>query len=376
MNIINQSCEARHLHRELAEFRADAAAAVPSPPATNRGGTSILPPMAEKQQKTIIDWLAFTSPVGIVALRVAIQCLFPDVKFQDQNKGIPGYPSSYLMTVNSVPVGIIGFGAIHGKDYVSITGTGCGMWSKAFYAHVRQVVETVQGKITRLDIAMDFYRGEVSFEQCTQAYDGDEFKLPKSPKSPMQSLVGKTQGGEKKINMGRTMYVGSRKGAKYVRCYEKGLEVFAKMPEAFQLENTEPGSVVWGLEQGAPPSTIADQWLRVEIEFKPDQVLLSHDMIDNGDMYFAGAYPFTKRILECGDGCRPESLKQSVDIDFWKMVGHARNGYGNFIHSLRKIGYDSTRIVELLDTGRHNQRLVRSGILSRLLSIEDSNIPF
>lgn len=373
MKIINASAEVRHLHRELTEHRNGASPAVPSPPSTNRGGTNLHPPYPDTGSKTVIDWLSFTCGIGIVPLRIMVECLIPGVHFMDQGKGIVGYPSSYSVTLDGVPVAVIGFGASHGKDYVSISGRGCQTWAKCFYGHVRDVLEAMEAKITRLDIALDFYRAEVSFDDCLAAYQALEFKLPKARQNPTQSLVGTSLDGR---NLGRTMYVGNRKGAKFVRCYEKGLEVFSRMPEDFRIANTEPGAVVWGVEQGAPASTIADQWLRVEIEFKPDQVLLDYSMLVLTDEYFAGAYPFAARVLGLGDGLRPEPLLPLVNIDLARMIRHARNGYGNLIHTLRKVGYGDTAIAEMLDTGQHNQRLVRSGVVGLLLSEADSDIPF
>jgi phage replication initiation protein len=357
-----------------------------TPHPNNMGGTYLPPPLLilpiPPAQKVKIDWLSFTSTIGFASLKVLVQCLFDDVHIDERSHGMPGYPSSSSLTVGGVPVGLIGHGAKHGKDFVSISGKGCSFWSSDFMSHVLDVLETGDCKLNRIDLALDFYDGEVSYDSCLAAYYAFEFQLPKSPSNPGSKEVGSQLNG---VNLGRTLYVGSRKGAKFCRCYEKGLEVFSRLPQEYREACTSPGSLSVGFDgqllteqeqADLPVLTIADKWFRVEIEFKNTDTLLPLDMVINRDMYYAGAYPFTAKILGLSDGLRPSSLKTISEIDNEKMFTHARNGYGNAVHTWLGCGFTPQQIVERLDTGFHNQRLVKSGVLSSVKAVEDWDVPF
>lgn len=379
MRILTSSFESKCLHGELSDFRENRAVPVGDPPSNNMGGTSCspLPPLpVVVDQKTRIDWLAFTSSIGLVSLKILVSCLFesPGVVFQNNERGLPGYPESISLTVDGVSVGVIGYGAKHGRDYVSISGKGCQLWCTEFYPHVLDVLQTAEAKLTRIDICLDFYRGELTYEQCKNAYVDRKFQLLKSPKNPSMLPIEPVRGDG--VNLGRTMYVGSRKGSKMARCYEKGLEVFARLPESFRETCTEPGKLEWGSKQNAPSGTIADQWLRVEIEYKSVDVVLDLNMVVECDKYFSGAYPFCAEILSLSDGKRPKALPKMEVIDNERMFLHAKNGYGNAVHTWRNCGYTDTQILNKIDSGRNNQRMVKSGILANHLAVQDSDIPF
>lgn len=364
--------EAMRLDAELENHRRSAVAVAPH--STNRGGTYLSTPLPLLPQKTRLDWLSFTTSLEWAALKMALGCLFPDVEFTAEKRGMAGYPETTSLSLNDVPIGVIGHGAKHGKNLVSITGKGCAHWSNDFYSHVRDVVEFLEGKITRIDIAMDFFCGEVDYEGTLFAYHAGEFTLPKSPKAPMLGLISTSSG---KVNLGRTMNVGSRKTSKMARCYEKGLEVFSRMKDSFRETCTDPASLVFHDDPTAPPGTIADQWFRVEIEFKAADCVLTTEMITARDCYFAGAYPFCARVLGCGDGVRPKSLKADELIALEQMLQHARACYGNLVHTLSEIGYSDTDIKNALTSGKHNQRLLKAGVLRALRSHEpDFDIPF
>jgi phage replication initiation protein len=374
MRILSSAFEAKCLREELADFQLERSVEAVGPPSNNMGGTSLPPLPLVVDQKVRIDWLAFTSPIGIVSLKILVECLFPSVVMSQNDKGMYGYPDSYSLTVDDVDVGIIGFGAKHGKDLVSITGKGCQLWDSCFYPHVLDVLQTAEAKLNRIDLALDFYRGELSYDDCLAAYVVGEFKLPKSPKMPMLSQVASSCDG---VNFGRTMYVGSRKGSKMARCYEKGLEIFARLPESVRQQCTDdPGDRVYGPGDFAPDGTIANQWLRVEIEYKAVDVLLPLDMVVLRDKYFIGSYPFCERVLGMSDGLRPKALLSDEAITNEKMVLNARKGYGNAVHTWRKCGYTDKQILDMLDTGFHNQRMVKAGILAKHRAQPDSDIPF
>lgn len=373
MRILSSSFEAGLLHGELADFVENRSVSAGVPPSNNMGGTNCPPLSQNTIQKTRIDWLGFTSPWEIAGLKVFVDMLFDNVVFKQNDFGIPGYPESYSLTVDSVQVGVIGFGAKHGKNFVSITGKGCQLWDVSFYAHVREVLEVANASIRRIDICMDFYKGEVTYDQAIKAYEFGEFQLSMARKKPKFSKIESEENG---VNLGRTMYVGSRKTSKMARIYEKGLEVFARLPDSVRAACTEPGALVYGPDDHAPEGTIADQWLRVEIEYKAEDVVLELDMITQGDDYFRAAYPFCERVMGAGDGKRPRALMKVVDLNVERVFLNLRNGYGNAIHTLKSCGYSDTQIIDRVNTGVQNQKMVKAGIRAQHQAVQDFDIPF
>jgi DNA relaxase NicK len=372
---------------ELSTFVEDARVlrgAVSVPPSNNMGGNYFPPPIpfltSNVCQKTKVDYLSFTSSAGIVVLKIIVSLIFPDAlltrnTFSDgSDRGFFGYPSSYSITLHDCNIGLIAFGCDHGKDFVSFSGKGCSEWSTSDYAHVTDCLETVAAKITRIDICMDFYKGEVSYEYALMAYFDGEFNPAKAGrKFPVLGQQGTQEGAG--VNLGRTMYVGSTSSSKRACLYEKGLQIFSKMPVEFRESCTNPSDLVYD-DQNCPVGTIAEQWFRVEIRWGNKDLDLPVSMLLNRDEYFTGAYPFCAKILDKGDGIRPSYLKKSEEIDNEKMIQNCRNGYGNAIHTWLACGFTDRQIIQWLDTGKHNARLVASGVVSKLQAVEDFSIPF
>lgn len=362
--ILSRAAHVRDLHETLEEVRQNPRQVADlAPPSSNTGGN---PPSHDKNaplQRVKIDWLAFTTSVGYAYLKETLFCLFPGLYVDNNNRGMYGYPESANLTLHGVSIGVFAWGADHGRDYVSISGKGCQEWESGQYPFVQECLQTIDAKLVRIDHAMDFYKGELTWEECDAAYRAGEFKLKQGGRNPYSERIGGEIDGK---NLGRTLYVGRSSSAKQIRCYEKGLEVFARLPEKFKEECTDPGSLVWGVAEKAPIGTIADQWLRVEVQNSNKDRDLALDMITRCDEYFAGAYPFCARILGLSDGVRPETLKPTLDVELERMIMNARNAYGNLVFSLKELGFTGDDIIAMLSTGRHNERLVKSGIIARV----------
>lgn len=372
--------------RQLAE--------VASPPSNNMGGTYPLPPLNISQcgnstvnlvNKTKIDWLAFTSLADVPTLQLVLQTIWPEVTFSRNRQGMPGYPDSDSIKVEGVQFGQMGHGASHGRNFVSLTGTAC----KTLTDELVQVffealsIPAISGQLSRLDLCLDLYKGELSFDHAVWAYEQGQFKRPRASATPEQKKVGTTKAGE---NLGRTMYVGKRGGHVMARIYEKGLEVFAKLPEELRAMSE---CREWELStpvDGGPPVWKADNWLRAEVEYRRQgkDILLPLDMMIRRDEYFAGAYPYCASALGVADGVRPSMLKSDFDLDLLAMIGHAKRSYGSLVHSLKELGFRDSEVVEYITTGRPNEKLVRSGLLARIKAAvseferdnPDSDIPF
>lgn len=342
------------------------------PPSNNMGGTYPSPPLflshGEKQgesishQKTKIDWLGFTSEAPVEALRMAIAVLWPTATFSRNRGGMPGYPDSQAISVDGVQFGLLGYGATtHQRSFVSLTGTACKTLGDAELQLAHDVLVTLDARIARIDICLDFYKGERTFDHALFAYDRGDFRLSKSPKNPKKKVIGEVDGAGN--NLGRTLYVGSRGGEKMARIYEKGLEVFAHLPDDLKAMS-EARALVFNLED----KQFADNWVRVEIEFSRQKKErdLPLEMLIKRDEYFAGAYPYCADALGVTDGLRPPSLKSDIDVDFIKMIGNAKRSYGSLVHTMKELGFSDNDVVVYLSSGENNNKLVKSGMLAKI----------
>ena len=360
----------RQVSRQLRELEPKA-----TPPSNNMGGTESNTPLhfphGEKsavfcEQKTKIDWFGFTSSADVEAVKMVVSTIWPDVVFSRKSGGMPGYPDAYLITLDSVQYGLLGTGAAHGRHFVSLSGTACKTLTdelvQVFYDALTMTqlvggvpVSVFDARISRIDLCFDSYRREITYDDALAAYYEGGFKRPKARTNPELKKVSVSSDR----NLGRTMYVGKRDGHVMGRIYEKGLEVFAKLPEEMRLMSEEREGDICG------PSLHADDWLRLEAEFKrvdKDRPLPLEMMLQR-DVYFAGAYPFFAAALGMADGIRPAGLKSDFNVDLLALMHNARRSYGSLIHSLTELGFTADEVVEHLSSGRNNDKLVRSGLL-------------
>ena len=352
--------------------------AVANPPSSNTGGTSPLPPPKISHggkegeivvtNKTKIDWLAFTTVAELSAVEAVLQVIWPDVVLKRREKGMHGYPESYGITVDAVPYGVFCCGASHGRNYVSLDGTACKTLTDELVEvfHEALSIPSLEVLLSRVDLALDFYRGELTWDHAYRAYNLGHFKRPRANKSPEMQEIKTVKDGR---NLGRTMYVGKRDGHVFVRVYEKGLEVFASLPEDLRL-----ASEVREMDkEAAVPederSTFqADSWVRLEVEYKKDgkDLLLPLEMMLKRDHYFAGANPYFEKALDRSDlaGVRPGYLKTDVQVDLAVMLKNAKRSYGSLVQSLTDLGLTPYEIVQELTNGKQNARLVKAGVMA------------
>lgn len=384
-NILLRGSMANSVDPGLSE-RLRALAEVADPPSNNMGGTypntPYFLPHSEKSgekvvNKTKLDWLAASSGAGADALRLVLEVIWPSVKFERNTHGMKGYPNSDSIIVDGVQYGQLGYGASHGRDFISITGTGCKTLTDELVEVFYEALKEVDATLSRLDICLDLYNGERTWDHAKWSCDKGAFRRPRANKDPEFKEVTATNNGQ---NMGRTLYVGLRSGEVMGRIYEKGLEVFAKMPEEFRLMS-EAREVM----SGSKPE-FADTWLRLEAEYKrqsKDRPLPLEMMLER-DRYFAGAYPYFADALGRTDGVRPKTMITDQQIVFAKMADAAQRSYGSFVYSLTEIGFSNEEIVKLLSSGRNNEKLLKSGLLAIMkkaadearLSDPDFDVPF
>lgn len=360
---------------ELAAF--DAVSAVSGPPLNNMGGYLPLPPHllphSEKseesvvKQKTKVDWLAFTTARDLDPIKAGIQVLWPHAVFSARSTGLKGYSCSIAIFVDEVQYGVIGHHGENkaGRNYISLTGVACSTLSDEQVIFAYEVLKLLEARLSRLDIALDFYNGERTWDHALWSYEGTKgfCSLGGGRKPPYKTITGQDGFGN---NSGRTLYVGTRgETEKFVRVYEKGLEVFSKLPKDLRdasHERSQAKDMVFSVED----AVYADKWLRIEIEFSRQKKDLPLEMLIDRDQYFAGAYPYCADCLGLVDGLRPVSLKTELDVDLIKLIGHGQKAYGSLVFTLKELGFTDSEVVQVLSSGKLSSKLVRSGVYARI----------
>lgn len=360
------------------------------PPPNNMGGQEHNPPyflpQCEKSdlkvdQKTKIDWLGFTALQELPTVHLGLEVIFEGCSFHSMPKGVRGYPKSECIAWQGQQVGIIGYGAAHGRIFVSLPGTGCSSWSSADIERVYKVLVLLNARLSRVDVALDFFGGERTWDHALFCYNRGDFNRGRhGNKKPYHKVIDQSEDGN---NLGRTLYVNRRESEVMARIYEKGHEVFNNMPAAYktlsearEVEYVEAGAVV----------PYADTWLRCEIEFKrvEDDRPLPLELLLQRDNYFAGSFGYCAQALQDATPTRPKDLRTEKEVDLIKLLDSARTAYGSLVSSLLRAGFAPSQVCEVLNNGKDNRRLRASGVLFHLekaisdwkLQNQDSDIPF
>lgn len=213
------------------------------------------------------------------------------------------YDSCWLMGTDNAQYGRVHFGGQNNTMLVELTATGCNAADDGWESRLYQfILKAVRPKITRIDIAKDFFNGEYTPEQAK----ADRFagKFTNHHMMPSGEAVGTDwEDADKPQNKGKTYYVGSRESSKYVRVYEKGK----------QLGDKE------------------SNWVRFEIEFKAKDIVIPFEVLIAPGEYFGGAYPICSQFQEKAQ--RIETVKKVLDLTFERCIEVAKNQVGRAINA-------------------------------------------
>ena len=204
----------------------------------------------------------------------------------------------------------IGFCLSGGNNFtahVSITGSGCGLISPD---RVRDFLERVGGRLTRIDIAVDDYHGTRTPHTVREAFLDGQFDTEVPGLGRMRPTPGQAGPWDSPDlwHRGLTYYVGKRGSRKMLRVYHKGRE------------------------QGDPNS----DWTRFEVEYRANKTELSLDLLTDPLSGFVSAYPWLSWAAE---------EEETVSIGFIRkergranlrhLLFHARRSYGKLLHVMR-----------------------------------------
>lgn len=233
-----------------------------------------------------------------------------------ESKGSGGrfYERCWLMGDEDVLYGCVHFGGQNQTMLVELTATGCTAakngWEFRLYEFLTQAVRP---KITRVDIAKDFFNGEYSSNQARE--DRNKGLFTCHHVKPKGECIGSDweEEDEEKMTKGKTYGIGSRESSKYVRVYEKGKQLGDK----------------------------SSVWTRFEIEFKSKDIVIPFEVLQNPGLYFGGAYPICEKFANQASRIQAVEKNKVISADRYvewvkKQFGRAANGLKAIFPDLKK----------------------------------------
>ena len=314
--------------------------------------------------KTKIDYLRFrftASPFqALEVVRSAVGFVTPDlVDLGGSEKGKDGWQHRRPIILGGDQIlGYVDYGgeSQRGWSRWDMSGAGCSWIDR--WDLLAQSLPSIGGELRRVDVALDFFEGEVGHDSVLAAYEAGAFCRGGRPPK-MRKVEGSCP------TDGRTIYIGSRESSKFIRCYEKGWELLAKakVPEGFK---TASNGFYF---RRNTPSSPADYY-RLEVEFKAvDGFFIPLDILANPDSFFVGASSYFESLVESA----PSRLVQPPS-DFLQVqtlqssMEHCSRAYGGLLRSLLELYGDTletkARLFDALCSQNPSDSLVRAGCLS------------
>lgn len=333
----------------------------PAPLLLTRGAHA--PTSTPLPQECHIDWISFTCEETTAILEELAIILIPEIKVISLKHGQAGYKFIKELNLSGTTIGRIAYGASHGRNLFTLTGKGTAEINWAIFLKYYQIL--TEPRISRIDIAHDFFEGEISHDIVMAGYNAGKFKPLKSSRNPSINTITGTDGNGN--NKGRTITIGNKKSGKFIRCYEKGLERFCKLYADLPDNEKPPAELMTcaDVSEGMGESLLLN-WYRLEVQYGNNDRELNIDMITDRDNYFVGAYPFCEEALKMNTGKTPPRVPNNLETDIELMLKHMSDQYGSFVTSLLSMGWKPEQIIQKVANGKQSQRIIKAGALNKL----------
>ena len=295
-----------------------------------------------------VDWLSFrTKSLPNQAGSALAECFGGRhrVMLGNERPGWQGYDRAGSVTLDGMRVGMYGAGGANQRGWATfqVDGQGCG-WVEDWEAAVGVLEGLEDYEARRVDLAVDTFRREVSHAAVLEGYEAGEFTAHRNTPS-MRKIEGSPR------ESGFTVYVGKRDQAKFFRGYEKGFEQLGKLGEGW--------ADVRVAEHGTP---VAD-WYRCEVELKAKDGPLPVDLIERRDEYFAGSYPFCRKLIDAEPFQLALTREARPKAELAAAAANVRFQYGSTLFTLLHAhGGDISAVWDLVCGDRHCQRLIEAGV--------------
>lgn len=266
-----------------------------------------------------VDWINCTFPqpaMSVEGFVAFLGALFGRPTTGETGRGLFGFQSGVKLRVylggTMVDVGALAYGgeSQRGRWMLQLTGKGCGLLSD--WEGLREFLEGLDAKITRLDLAADFLDGEYSVDDAVRMHEEGGFTSAGRP--PSTSVSGDWLDGVR----GRTLYVGKATNGKMLRVYEKGIQM----------------------------GDLESPWVRFEVQLGNRDREIPFDALTERDAFFAGCYPALAEMVDSAAQAIPTS-QTSGTVSLAHLLHHARRCYGKLFDVLSKLkGTTDTALIE------------------------------
>ncbi|UOO77998.1 replication initiation factor domain-containing protein [Neisseria sp. Dent CA1/247] len=291
------------------------------------------------------DWLTFTFHQDTL-IRCAGHPLVSDKEFmwvlsekleeilgfgitrKAKSKGNKFYESMYLLGSEDAEYGAVHFGGQRDTVLVELKGLGCNLASAGWETRLYRFMKTaIRCRITRCDLALDFFNGEYTPEQALLDHDNGFFNNHNM--QPKRECRGTAW--QKEDQTGKTLYIGRVKNARYVRIYEKGRQLGDK----------------------------SSPWVRFEIQFNHGDIEIPFEILQDSGAYFSGAFPICQTFKNMPEAKRIAVREKTLNMTFEHKVKHGKNAVGALVRFMRDVGMEDGQIVEMLiaEDGRYPKGL-------------------
>lgn len=244
----------------------------------------------------------------------------------EQKNGINGYKYSFVMGTDSVKYGVAAFGGLNQRDSIMIHLYGDGLtaaldgWEKRLYSWFSAFAPFA--KITRCDLAHDFFNGEYTPDQAyTDWQSGGYDNRHMRPRARMHGYDWLDD-----QRTGKTFYIGTPTSSRMVRIYDKGCE---------QGDKSSP-------------------WVRFELQIRNRDYIIPHDILINAGGYLTASYPVAESLFSVfkDTPAKPERIKKTEKINLEHVVKYASQSSSPCINALEWLGFDAGEILTLLKGGK------------------------
>lgn len=325
--------------------------------------------------KTTIDYLKFRTRT---AWQDVIKTISPSLgSFSDllvvgpSEKGKDGWRFRRSVYVVDVLWIVFDYGGESQRDWVRATMTGKGCELVQDWPVLEGLVDALQdAEIRRLDVAYTTVKGEVTHAKVLRAHKAGKFKT--GGRNPELKEIRSTARFS-----GKTAYIGSRTGFKYLRCYEKGLEIVKGFVQAMQSTFGEitSGPERWTAEiPGFIGEHVVSDVYRVEVEFKAvdGHVIPWTWLCRDRDQVFAGSYPFcAAQVPEVEPMGAPAAfLEMRARRALLEQMENLRRSYGKTL-SAAVVFFGPEKALEMLTAENPSQHLVEAGVLMFARPVEE-----
>ena len=308
--------------------------------------------------KTTVDWLKFRTTQNPFKTLAAIAPAFGTVAelltLGEPAKGKDGWEHRRsVILAGDLVLAQMDYGGESQRGWLRFDMSGAGCEWVACWDTMAASLESIEAQLRRVDLALTVHDGSVTHDRVVAAHQAGLFGS--GGRTPKRREI---TGSEPRD--GRTVYVGSRDGAKYVRCYEKGFELLVKanMPENIR-------GAVHTIEYRGVGMVKVEDLYRVEVEFKDVEKVLPYAMLNDRDSYFAGANPFCASLLPGASerkvmGLPDFNAKASLAV----QLEHCRRAYGAIIRTAILAHGDERAVMQMIAGEGPSARLISAGVLS------------